>query len=76
MTDSVQIINQSGSSIEIVQQNSSIELAFATSGPKGLSAYQIAVQNGFIGTEAEWIADLSTSTITTDLTQLYNIYKL
>lgn len=27
-------------------------------GPSGLSAYQIAVNNGFVGTEAEWLASL------------------
>lgn len=29
-------------------------------GPPGLSAYQVAVKNGFVGTEAEWLASLST----------------
>lgn len=28
-------------------------------GIQGLSAYQVAVQNGFVGTEAEWVASLS-----------------
>ena len=27
-------------------------------GADGLSAYEIAVQNGFVGTEAEWLASL------------------
>lgn len=27
-------------------------------GPRGYSAYEIAVQNGFVGTEAEWLASL------------------
>lgn len=31
---------------------------FSERGDKGYSAYQIAVQNGFIGTEEEWIASL------------------
>lgn len=31
-------------------------------GKPGLSAYEIAVKNGFTGTEAEWLASLSTST--------------
>ena len=30
-----------------------------TEGSDGLSAYQIALLNGFIGTEAEWIASLN-----------------
>lgn len=28
-------------------------------GPPGLSAYQIAVLNGFVGTEGQWLASLS-----------------
>lgn len=27
-------------------------------GPQGESAYQIAVRNGFVGTQAEWLASL------------------
>ena len=27
-------------------------------GTNGLNAYEIAVQNGFVGTEAEWLASL------------------
>lgn len=30
-------------------------------GPRGYSAYEIAVQNGFVGTEQEWLAQLGTS---------------
>jgi len=33
-------------------------------GPAGESAYQIAVDNGFIGTEEEWLASLSSVTKT------------
>ena len=29
-------------------------------GPAGLSAYQVAVANGFVGTEAQWLASLQT----------------
>lgn len=32
-----------------------------TSGINGLSAYQIALQNGFIGTEVEWLQSLQSS---------------
>lgn len=28
-------------------------------GPRGMSAYQIAVENGFVGTEAEWLGSLN-----------------
>ncbi len=51
-------------------------------GEKGLSAYEIAVKNGFTGTEAEWLASLKGSNGTNgkdgqsltidDLKQLYN----
>ena len=30
----------------------------------GLSAYEIAVQNGFVGTEAEWLVKADTSSST------------
>lgn len=33
-------------------------LIFSGCGQDGLSAYDIAVQNGFVGTEAEWLASL------------------
>jgi hypothetical protein len=29
-----------------------------TPGPTGLSAYQLALINGFVGTEAQWLASL------------------
>lgn len=32
---------------------------FSNHGPQGLSAYQIAVQNGFSGTEAEWLTSIT-----------------
>jgi len=36
-----------------------IEVNFTTgSGPAGLSAYQTAVANGYVGTEGEWLASL------------------
>ena len=37
-------------------------------GANGLSAYEIAVNNGFVGTEAQWIAGLVTATSTHTLT--------
>ncbi len=49
-------------------------------GPTGKSAYQIAVKNGYTGTEAEWLAsiggDISDTTFDTNLTLLYSIAKL
>ncbi len=40
-----------------------IEVNFTTgSGPAGLSAYQTAVLNGYVGTEGEWLASLKGDT--------------
>lgn len=33
----------------------SVSSAFGPIGPQGLSAYQVAVANGFVGTEEEWL---------------------
>lgn len=33
-------------------------LRAAMQGPRGLSAYEVAVANGFVGTEAEWLESL------------------
>lgn len=38
-------------------------------GPPGLSAYEIAVQGGFEGTQAQWIASLKGAPGVTTLTQ-------
>jgi len=32
-------------------------------GPRGFSAYEVALQNGFVGTEAEWLASLQSDII-------------
>lgn len=41
--------------------------SFGTNGTDGLSAYEIAVQNGFVGTEQEWLESLkSDSSFTLD----------
>lgn len=42
-------------------------------GPRGFSAYEVAVQNGFIGTEEEWLASLQ-SDITISATEPENPY--
>ncbi len=34
----------------------SISSSYGPTGPQGLSAYEVAVDNGFIGTESEWLA--------------------
>ena len=33
-------------------------------GPQGLSAYQVAVENGFVGTESAWLASLEGTNVT------------
>lgn len=33
-------------------------------GPSGKSAYEIAIQNGFIGTESQWLESLKLNTLT------------
>lgn len=40
-------------------------------GPAGPSAYEIAVANGFVGTEAEWIASLSADVDLPDLSLIF-----
>lgn len=47
-------------SVEIGQDPvPSLELEFANIGPRGLSAYEVALANGFVGTEAEWLASIA-----------------
>lgn len=52
MADIIQLVLQEATPI-VLQQ-----VAFEGQGPPGLSAYQVAVANGFSGTEAEWLASL------------------
>jgi hypothetical protein len=52
MSDIEITINVTSAPIEIG------DLGIVLPGPSGLSAYQIAVANGFVGTEAEWLASL------------------
>ena len=40
-------------------------------GPKGLSAYEIALQNGFVGSEKEWLSTLGTSSHFTEDKTIY-----
>lgn len=55
-------LNKSNGSIKLVKNQNAINL-HATgrkglTGDKGLSAYEVAVANGFVGTEAEWLNSL------------------
>jgi len=45
--------------IEIIEVNlGGVQGAPGTPGAPGKSAYQLAVDHGFVGTEAEWLASL------------------
>lgn len=55
MTCAPRILVQGGPGILVIPQ-----------GPRGRSAYEIAVQNGFEGTEAEWLESLGAGEITWD----------
>jgi hypothetical protein len=56
-----------------------LEAFTATPGAPGASAYQIAVANGFVGTETEWLASLAAqpeeSAFDVDLVSIYNLSK-
>lgn len=52
MADIIQLVLEEATPI-VLQQ-----LAFEGQGPPGLSAYQVAVANGFSGTEEEWLESL------------------
>lgn len=38
--------------------NDTLEIDIEAAGPQGLSAYEVALQNGFVGTEQEWLDSL------------------
>lgn len=40
-----------------------IEVSVATAGANGLSAYEVAVVNGFVGTEQEWLVSLGVQNV-------------
>lgn len=44
--------------IEIKTTSIPLEVGVEKAGPQGLSAYEVAVKNGFIGTEQEWLDSL------------------
>jgi hypothetical protein len=46
-------------------------VATGQTGPPGKSAYQVAVENGFVGTEAEWLAMLADEPDVQDLTIIF-----
>lgn len=46
------------------------ETTFSNLGQQGFSAYEIAVQNGFVGTQAEWLESFGSTIILANLTEL------
>jgi hypothetical protein len=47
-----------GWSVRVKATENGLEFAEDSPGGDGASAYQVAVANGFVGTEAEWLASL------------------
>ena len=41
-----------------IDSNKGLDFDIEKSGPQGLSAYEIALKNGFVGTEQEWLDSL------------------
>lgn len=54
------IRHSNGDNIEIDKENVSVEVCSSIAGAKADSIYDIAVRNGYTGTEAEFIADFMT----------------
>lgn len=84
MSTTVTIVaKQTNVSIVAKQTNVSVspsvrtQVNIAMRGTRGLSAYEVAVQKGFVGTEEEWLESLNgdTSSFNTDLALLYQIAK-
>lgn len=53
----IDLIAQQQITIELIKTPTNIQ------GEKGLSAYEVALANGFVGTEQEWLDSLKTSTL-------------
>ncbi len=53
------IITQNSPQVVLVTESSVNLIETKSAGPQGLSAYQLAVQNGFIGTEQQWLDSLT-----------------
>lgn len=55
------ISDKPNDNIVLVHDTENVVIVGTSSGPQGMSAYQIAVSNGFIGTEIEWLVSLNGS---------------
>lgn len=53
------IITQNSPQVVLVTESSVNLIETKSAGPQGLSAYQVAIQNGFIGTEQQWLDSLT-----------------
>lgn len=62
----IRIIAQPEMRLRIVSKPVGMLKMYAHRGENGLSTYDIAVRNGFVGTEAEWIASFLTVDALTD----------
>lgn len=47
--------------MSLIGSNTSLKGTLGWKGERGFSAYEVAVQNGYIGTEEDWLATLGTS---------------
>jgi len=59
--ESVDLVTSGGGNqitLDILPVDNSMQLALVNIGLRGYSAYEIAVQNGFVGSEADWILSL------------------
>lgn len=54
----VGVVAASGGLSGVCGTRPEIAVSILGSGPRGMSAYEVAVKNGFVGTEAEWLASL------------------
>lgn len=66
--------NDNRTQVEVISRRT--QVVIETRGIRGMSAYEVAVSNGFVGTEDEWLATLgSDDAFNTDLALLYQIAK-
>lgn len=58
MSDVIEVISGRTPTVEISEQPVTVVEVATVPGVRGLSAYEVAVANGFVGTETEWLASL------------------
>lgn len=71
------IITQAEADVVVTSVDTVSVVQVAGAGPQGSSAYQIAVSNGFIGTEQQWLDSLTGTqadvTLTKSLSEIANM---